>query len=162
MSCANLCLLLFYPQEAAGEKFMSPFNVEQALDARDALSRALYSRLFSWLVQRINGICDPGENPNLTSIAVLDIFGFEDFETNSFEQFCINFANEKMQSFFIEHIFKQEQDEYVSEKLSFHEVTFNDNQMCIDLISQPPVGIIQILSDESHFPQVRVLCFDKI
>jgi len=139
--------------EAAGEKFYSPLNIERALDARDAISRALYSLLFGWLVTRINQSIHQPEDENSTSIAILDIFGFEDFKSNSFEQFCINFANESLQSFFVDHVFKQEQEEYRQEKIQWNVVSFVDNQECLDLICKPPFGIVHILGDESNFPQ---------
>ena len=92
-----------------GEKIITPLTLEQALDTRDALSKALYSHMFSMLVSRINEIIDKKKKEH--SIGILDIFGFEDFKVNSFEQLCINFANENLQFYFNEHIFKLEQAE---------------------------------------------------
>lgn len=87
------------------------------------------------------------------SIGILDIFGFEDFALNSFEQLCINYANEQLQFYFNQHIFKLEQDMYDKEGIDWTKVEFNDNQPCLDLIAKRPVGVFHILDDESNFPR---------
>ncbi|OPJ69986.1 unconventional myosin-IXa isoform C [Patagioenas fasciata monilis] len=87
------------------------------------------------------------------SIGVLDIFGFEDYENNSFEQFCINFANERLQHYFNQHIFKLEQEEYRAEGISWHNIDYIDNSSCINLISKKPTGLLHLLDEESNFPQ---------
>ncbi|XP_028630224.1 unconventional myosin-IXa isoform X6 [Grammomys surdaster] len=87
------------------------------------------------------------------SIGVLDIFGFEDYENNSFEQFCINFANERLQHYFNQHIFKLEQEEYRTEGISWHNIDYIDNTCCINLISKKPTGLLHLLDEESNFPQ---------
>lgn len=100
-----------------GETFTSPLNILQAKDSKDALAKALYGRMFSWILQSINDtICKKGTFP---FVGVLDIFGFEDFVENSFEQFCINYANEKLQFYFNQHIFKLEQEEYTKEGINW-------------------------------------------
>ncbi|XP_064628723.1 unconventional myosin-XV-like isoform X2 [Lineus longissimus] len=137
--------------EARQERVLSPFTLDQAMDARDAISKSLYSQLFSWLVSRINTIVCKGEKVN--SIAILDIFGFEDFKVNGFEQLCINYANETLQFYFNKHIFKLEQQEYSKEKIAWSFISYSDNQPVIDLISRKPIGIIHLLDDESNFPQ---------
>ncbi|CAH3198813.1 unnamed protein product, partial [Porites evermanni] len=86
------------------------------------------------------------------SIGVLDIFGFEDYQHNSFEQFCINFANEKLQFYFNKHVFKLEQDEYVSEGIEWRNVEFVDNSACLDLICGRPTGLLNLIDEESSFP----------
>eukprot|EP00158_Paraphelidium_tribonemae_P009966 Partr_v1_DN29015_c0_g1_i3_m58774 putative Myosin VIIA len=133
------------------ETFVTPLNVAQACDTRDALSKALYSWLFDWLVGKVNE--KTVVNGTRLSIGVLDIFGFEDFEKNSFEQLCINYANEKLQQFFNNHIFKLEQEEYKKEKISWDDISFTDNQQCLDLISKKPLGILQLLDEESSLPK---------
>ncbi|CAF2391964.1 unnamed protein product [Rotaria sp. Silwood2] len=138
--------------EARDERLLSPFNLEQALDSRDAIAKALYSTLFSWLVARINQIVRVNNNVD-NSVAILDIFGFENFSTNSFEQLCINYANEALQFHFNRHIFKLEQEEYAKEKLAWKKIDFADNTDCLDLIGKKPNGILQILDDESNFPK---------
>ncbi|XP_014675586.1 PREDICTED: unconventional myosin-XV-like, partial [Priapulus caudatus] len=143
--------------EARNERVMTSFNIDQALDARDAIAKALYARLFCWLVKRINSITGKGDKR--TSIAVLDIFGFEDFAENSFEQLCINYANETLQFYFNKHIFHMEQQEYAREKIAWQPIAFTDNQACIDLIAKKPIGILHILDDESNFPKATNVSF---
>ncbi|KAH9489186.1 Unconventional myosin-XV, partial [Bulinus truncatus] len=139
--------------EARGDRISTPYNLDQALDARDAIAKALYSRMFSWLVERVNYIICKTEREKSTSLAVLDIFGFEDFHLNSFEQLCINYANETLQFFFNQHIFRLEQKEYIKEKIKWEHIEFKDNQPTIDLISAKPVGILPTLDDECNLPQ---------
>lgn len=134
-----------------GETFVSPLNVSQATDSRDATAKALYGRLFSWIVSYIND--KTRQKGELPFVGVLDIFGFEDFEVNSFEQFCINYANERLQLYFNHHIFKLEQEEYEKEQVSWSKIEFIDNQGCIDLIGKKPLGLVQILDEESNFPK---------
>ncbi|XP_060553902.1 unconventional myosin-XV-like isoform X5 [Ruditapes philippinarum] len=139
--------------ETRGDRVLTPYNIDQALDARDAISKALYSRLFTWLVERINLIVCRSEREKSTSLAVLDIFGFEDFHVNSFEQLCINYANETLQFFFNQHVFRLEQKEYAKEKIDWTTIEYQDNQPVIDLIASKPAGILHILGDECNFPQ---------
>ncbi|KAM8847211.1 unconventional myosin-VI-like isoform 4-T4 [Synchiropus picturatus] len=128
-----------------------PLKVEQANNARDALAKAIYSRLFDHVVTRVNQ-CFPFQS-SANFIGVLDIAGFEYFEHNSFEQFCINYCNEKLQQFFNERILKEEQELYQREGLGVNEVHYVDNQDCIDLVEAKLVGILDILDEESRLPQ---------
>ncbi|KAM5164373.1 unconventional myosin-VI isoform 1-T2 [Mantella aurantiaca] len=128
-----------------------PLKVEQANNARDALAKAVYSHLFDHVVNRVNE-CFPFERSSFF-IGVLDIAGFEYFEHNSFEQFCINYCNEKLQQFFNERILKEEQELYQREGLGVNEVHYVDNQDCIDLIEFKLVGILDILDEENRLPQ---------
>ncbi|XP_063772916.1 unconventional myosin-VI isoform X7 [Pseudophryne corroboree] len=128
-----------------------PLKVEQANNARDALAKAVYSRLFDHVVNRVNE-CFPFES-SAFFIGVLDIAGFEYFEHNSFEQFCINYCNEKLQQFFNERILKEEQELYQKEGLGVNEVHYVDNQDCIDLIESKLVGILDIVDEENRLPQ---------
>ncbi|XP_062406206.1 myosin VIa isoform X2 [Sardina pilchardus] len=128
-----------------------PLKVEQANNARDALAKAVYSRLFDHVVTRVNQ-CFPFES-SANFIGVLDIAGFEYFEHNSFEQFCINYCNEKLQQFFNERILKEEQELYQKEGLGVNEVHYVDNQDCIDLVEAKLVGILDILDEENRLPQ---------
>jgi len=98
-------------------------NIDQALDARDAFAKALYSSLFSWLVARVNHIVYKGTKQT-AAISILDIFGFENFTENSFEQLCINYANENLQFYFNKHIFKLEQQEYAKEKIDWTTINY--------------------------------------
>ncbi|CAL5425104.1 unnamed protein product [Camellia sinensis] len=134
--------------------------------SRDGLAKTMYSRLFDWLVDKIN--VSIGQDPNSKSlIGVLDIYGFESFKTNSFEQFCINFTNEKLQQHFNQHVFKMEQEEYIEEEIDWSYIEFVDNQDVLDLIEKDkeqivyptkgacckPGGIIALLDEACMFPK---------
>uniref|UniRef100_A0A6I8PIS5 Myosin IXA n=1 Tax=Ornithorhynchus anatinus TaxID=9258 RepID=A0A6I8PIS5_ORNAN len=140
-----------------GEKFILPYKLAEAVTVRNSMAKSLYSALFDWIVFRINHALlntkDLEENTKTLSIGVLDIFGFEDYESNSFEQFCINFANESLQHYFNQHIFKLEQEEYLAEGISWHNIDYIDNSSCINLISKKPTGLLHLLDEESNFPQ---------
>ncbi|KAK7153243.1 hypothetical protein R3I93_011214 [Phoxinus phoxinus] len=136
---------------AKGTVIKVPLKVEQANNARDALAKAVYSRLFDHVVKRVNQ-CFPFDTSS-NFIGVLDIAGFEYFEHNSFEQFCINYCNEKLQQFFNERILKEEQELYQKEGLGVNEVHYVDNQDCIDLVEAKLVGILDILDEENRLPQ---------
>eukprot|EP01133_Synstelium_polycarpum_P004330 gene4330-5057_t len=125
-----------------------PQNVEQANGARDALARTIYDRMFSWLVERVNIALSYYQSPFKNVIGILDIFGFEIFDRNGFEQFCINFVNEKLQQFFIELTLKAEQEEYVKEGIKWEPIKYFNNQIVCDLIEgKAPPGIFSLLDD---------------
>ncbi|ODM97208.1 Unconventional myosin-XV [Orchesella cincta] len=134
------------------EKMTTPLTIDQSLDARDAIAKVLYSNLFSWLVNRINKIVFKGDS-NSVCINILDIFGFEDFKENNFEQLLINYANESLQHIMNKHIFKLEQQEYQKEKIDWSLISFEDNLPVINLLTKKPVGILHLLDDESNFPK---------
>uniref|UniRef100_A0A8C5WX93 Myosin IXA n=1 Tax=Laticauda laticaudata TaxID=8630 RepID=A0A8C5WX93_LATLA len=140
-----------------GEKLVLPYKLAEAVTVRNSMAKSLYSALFDWIVFRINHALlntkDLEESTKTLSIGVLDIFGFEDYESNSFEQFCINFANERLQHYFNQHIFKLEQEEYRLEGISWHNIDYIDNSGCINLISKKPTGLLHLLDEESNFPQ---------
>uniref|UniRef100_H3DDJ4 Myosin IXB n=1 Tax=Tetraodon nigroviridis TaxID=99883 RepID=H3DDJ4_TETNG len=137
-------------------KFIQPYSHSEAITTRDSMAKSLYSALFDWIVLRINHALlnkkDMEESTPCLSIGVLDIFGFEDFETNSFEQFCINYANEQLQYYFNHHIFNLEQEEYQAEGITWHNIDYTDNVGCIHLISKKPTGLLYLLDEESNFP----------
>jgi myosin-5 len=136
-----------------GERIMSNLTQQQALVVRDSVAKFLYSSLFDWLVETINnGLATEEVNARASSfIGVLDIYGFEHFAKNSFEQFCINYANEKLQQEFNQHVFKLEQEEYLREQIDWTFIDFSDNQPCIDLI-EAKLGILSLLDEESRLP----------
>ncbi|KAM9366319.1 unconventional myosin-IXAa [Symphorus nematophorus] len=140
-----------------GEKLIVPYKLAEAGTVRDSMAKSLYSALFDWIVFRINhallNVKDLVETTKILSIGVLDIFGFEDYENNSFEQFCINFANERLQHYFNQHIFKLEQEEYRAEGISWHNIDYIDNTGCINLISKKPTALFHLLDEECNFPQ---------
>ena len=125
-------------------------NVEKAYEAVEALAKAVYSNIFDDLVLRINAAVG-GERG--ASIGVLDIFGFEIFEVNSFEQLCINFTNEKLQQKFNSHTFTQEESLYKAEGVPFQQVPFVDNGPVIELLSSKPYGLMNLLDEEVRMPQ---------
>ncbi len=135
------------------EKIISSLNHTQAVVSRDSVAKYIYSCIFDWLVDFINSdLCPESLQDDVASfIGVLDIFGFEHFEKNSFEQFCINYANEKLQQEFNQHVFKLEQEEYIREELEWKFIEFTDNQPCIDLI-ESKLGILSLLDEESRLP----------
>jgi myosin-15 len=149
------------------ENVVNPLNIDQALDARDAIAKSLYTSLFTWLVNRINKIMlgksaaikKAHKKTIFSVISVLDMFGFEEFSENSFEQLCINFANETLQHYFNKNIFKLEQAEYAKEKLEWTPIQYNDNQSIIHMISKKPIGVFHLLDDESNFPKASDLSF---
>ncbi|KAL1554938.1 myosin-17-like [Salvia divinorum] len=125
---------------------------EAALGSRDALAKTVYSRLFDWIVEKIN--ISIGQDPNSKAIiGVLDIYGFESFKQNSFEQFCINYTNEKLQQHFNQHVFKMEQEDYEKEQINWSYIEFVDNQDVLDLIEKKPGGIISLLDEACMFPK---------
>ncbi|XP_053285844.1 unconventional myosin-IXb isoform X6 [Pleuronectes platessa] len=138
------------------DKLILPYSHSEAITARDSMAKSLYSALFDWIVLRINHALlnkkDMEESVPCLSIGVLDIFGFEDFATNSFEQFCINYANEQLQYYFNHHIFNLEQEEYQAEGITWHNIDYTDNVGCIHLISKKPTGLLYLLDEESNFP----------
>nr|BAD16376.1 putative myosin XI [Oryza sativa Japonica Group] len=129
-----------------GESIVKNLDARAAALSRDALARIVYSRLFDWLVNKIN--TSIGQDPSSKLlIGVLDIYGFESFKTNSFEQFCINLTNEKLQQHFNQHVFKMEQEEYTKEEIDWSYIQFVDNQEILDLIEKKPGGIIALLDE---------------
>ncbi|XP_038587407.1 myosin-IIIa [Micropterus salmoides] len=142
---------------ARGETIVRPNTVEKAAEVRDAMGKALYGRLFSWIVNRINALLRPdsqlGEDDKGLNIGILDIFGFENFKKNSFEQLCINIANEQIQFYFNQHIFAWEQDEYLNEEVDARMIEYEDNRPLLDLFLQKPMGMLSLLDEESRFPQ---------
>ncbi|KAI8125545.1 Unconventional myosin-XV [Lucilia cuprina] len=145
--------------EARSERLHTPLSIDQALDSRDAFAKALYSGLFNWLVSRINSIVQKGGTHDAHRISILDIFGFEDLAENSFEQLCINYANENLQLYFNKHVFKLEQAEYSRERLEWTPLTWDDNLPVIHLLAKKPVGIFHLLDDESNFPRASDMSF---
>ncbi|XP_037696717.1 unconventional myosin-VIIa isoform X4 [Choloepus didactylus] len=140
-----------------GETVSTPLSREQALDVRDAFVKGIYGRLFVWIVDKINAaIYKPPSQEvknSRRSIGLLDIFGFENFSVNSFEQLCINFANEHLQQFFVRHVFKLEQEEYDLESIDWLHIEFTDNQDALDMIANRPMNIISLIDEESKFPK---------
>lgn len=139
--------------EASGDVVKTPLNEISAAKARDALAKSLYERLFSWLVQRLNRSLEAAHEKKKVVMGILDIYGFEIFENNSFEQLCINYCNEKLQQLFIELTLRTEQDEYRREGIQWEPVTYFDNKIICDLVEEKRnKGIISILDEECLRP----------
>ncbi|KAF2731226.1 hypothetical protein EJ04DRAFT_579291 [Polyplosphaeria fusca] len=136
-----------------GEKIVSNLTQQAATVVRDSVAKFIYSSLFDWLVERINESLATAEviSHAQSFIGVLDIYGFEHFAKNSFEQFCINYANEKLQQEFNQHVFKLEQEEYLREQIDWTFIDFADNQPCIELI-EGKLGVLSLLDEESRLP----------
>ncbi|XP_039883709.1 unconventional myosin-Ib isoform X1 [Simochromis diagramma] len=158
--------------EAKMEKVSTTLNVAQAYYARDALAKNLYSRLFSWLVTRINESIQAQTKARHKVMGVLDIYGFEIFENgdNSFEQFIINYCNEKLQQIFIELTLREEQEEYIREGIEWTNIEYFNNAIICDLIENNQNGILAMLdeeclrpgtvTDETFLDKLNTICAD--
>ncbi|XP_054934667.1 unconventional myosin-VIIb isoform X1 [Physeter macrocephalus] len=140
-----------------GEFVTRPLNIAQAADRRDAFVKGIYGQLFLWILKKINAaiFTPPPQDPKNVrrTIGLLDIFGFENFQKNSFEQLCINLANEHLQQLFVQHVFTMEQEEYRAECIAWDYIHYNDNLPTLDLLALKPLSIISLLDEESRFPQ---------
>lgn len=144
--------LLYKTREIGKQIIESPLNALDCSLIRDSINKELYDRIFSFLVRKLNYTINPlpesfKETPY--AIGLLDIFGFECFKINSFEQLCINYTNEKLQQLYISYVFKAEKEEFIIEGLEnfISELKFQDNQPIIDLLDLPPIGIFTLLDD---------------
>lgn len=157
---ANLVTALTSRTIASGNKDIvkTALSVKDALYARDSLAKAMYEQLFTYIFSKINEVLDIKNTiksneysaKNTTVIGVLDIYGFEIFDSNGFEQFCINYCNEKLQQLFIELVLKQEQEEYQRENINWQHVNYFNNKIICDLVEMPHKGIISILDEASY------------
>ncbi|XP_032055437.1 myosin heavy chain, skeletal muscle, adult-like isoform X2 [Aythya fuligula] len=159
LNSADLLKALCYPRVKVGNEYVTKGQtVEQVHNAVGALAKAVYERMFLWMVVRINQQLDT-KQPRQYFIGVLDIAGFEIFDFNSFEQLCINFTNEKLQQFFNHHMFVLEQEEYKKEGIEWTFIDFGmDLAACIELIEKP-MGIFSILEEECMFPKATDTSF---
>ncbi|XP_067340980.1 unconventional myosin-Ih isoform X5 [Channa argus] len=133
-------------------KVFTPFSVDHAVYARDALAKAIYGRTFNWLVSKLNESLANKDSSRKTVIGLLDIYGFEVFTLNSFEQFCINYCNEKLQQLFIQLTLKSEQEEYEMEGIEWEPVPYFNNKIICDLVEEKYRGIISLLDEECLRP----------
>ncbi|KAL7639778.1 UNVERIFIED_CONTAM: hypothetical protein RMT77_009188 [Armadillidium vulgare] len=138
--------------EAREDVVLTPLSVELAVYARDALSKSVYERLFKWLVEKLNKSLEKKEILRSNLMGILDIYGFEIFDNNGFEQFCINYCNEKLQQIFIELTLRSEQEEYNREGIKWERVDYFDNKIICDLVEEKHKGIISILDEECLRP----------
>lgn len=142
-------VLCFRSVKVKDETNVIPLNCDEARNGVDSFAMSIYARLFEWLVSRINEALGGGRGH---FVGVLDIFGFEIFEKNSFEQLCINFANEKLQGQFNDSMFKEEEGIYSFEEIEYTKVPFSDNQLVLKLIEGKPDGLLPQLDDEVKAP----------
>ncbi|NWY19266.1 MYH1B protein, partial [Aphelocoma coerulescens] len=159
LNSADLLKALCYPRVKVGNEYVTKGQtVQQVYNAVGALAKAVYEKMFLWMVVRINEQLDT-KQPRQYFIGVLDIAGFEIFDFNSLEQLCINFTNEKLQQFFNHHMFVLEQEEYKKEGIEWTFIDFGmDLAACIELIEKP-MGIFSILEEECMFPKATDTSF---
>ncbi|KAJ7948588.1 myosin 2 [Quillaja saponaria] len=162
MGCSSQELMLAlstHKIQAGKDTIAKRLTLGQAIDTRDALAKFIYASLFDWLVEQVNKSLEVGKRRTGRSISILDIYGFESFQKNSFEQFCINYANERLQQHFNRHLFKLEQEDYELDGVDWTKVDFEDNQECLSLFEKKPLGLLSLLDEESNFPKATDLTF---
>lgn len=159
MGCGTreLMLALSTHDNAVKDSVDKRLTLQQATDSRDALAKFIYVSLFDWLVEQINKFLQVGRCRTGRSISILDIYGFESLQKNSFEQMCINYANERLQQHFNRHLLKLEQEECELDGVDRTKVDFEDNQECLDLFEKKPLGLLSLLDEESNFPKATDL-----
>ncbi|XP_049415249.1 myosin-2-like isoform X1 [Solanum stenotomum] len=156
----DLILALSTCQIQAGkDKIARSLTVEQATDRRDALAKFIYANLFDWIVDQMNRNLAMDKEQMGRSINILDIYGFESFKRNTFEQFLINYANERLQQHVNRHLLKLEQEEYELDGIDWSKVDFEDNQECLNLFEKKPIGLISLLNEESNSLKATDLTF---
>ncbi|KAG6634503.1 myosin-2-like [Carya illinoinensis] len=162
MGCSSQELILAlstHKIQAGRDTIAKGLKLQQAIDTRDALAKFIYASMFDWLVEQINKSLEVGKRRTGRSISILDIYGFESFQRNGFEQFCINYANERLQQHFNRHLFKLEQEDYELDGVDWTKVDFEDNQECLDIFEKKPLGLLSLLDEESNFPKATDLTF---
>ncbi|CAG2185861.1 Chitin synthase,Chitin synthase chs-2,Chitin synthase chs-1 [Mytilus edulis] len=152
----ELCLALIKSKtEYGGEQIYCLKNIEQARDSCDALAKAIYERMFGWVIRRINEDLNPTKQRKrvTASIGILDIAGFENLHVNSFEQLCINFVNERLQNFMNDHVFTKEKALFRDEGIPCDDIDFKNNEGIIDTFIKKQIGILNLLNEETQFKQ---------
>lgn len=136
-----------------GEQVITSLSKQTALETRDSFVKGIYGQIFVKIVERINNTIYKHNVNSANAIGVLDIFGFENFTKNSFEQLCINYANENLQQFFVKHIFKMEQEEYTKEGIKWVNIQYVDNHELLQIIGIQNMNIMSLIDEESKFPK---------
>lgn len=151
---SSLCdVLTKKSMKIQGEQVITNLSKANALETRDAFVKGIYGQIFVKLVEKINNTIYKPEVKSVNSIGVLDIFGFENFTKNSFEQLCINYANENLQQFFVKHIFKMEQEEYTKEGIKWLNIQYVDNQDILQMVGIQSMNIMSLIDEETRFPK---------
>ncbi|KGN59875.1 myosin-2 [Cucumis sativus] len=145
--------------QSGNNSIATKMTLRQATDARDALAKFIYASLFDWVVEQINKSLKPRTEHSGRSINILDFYGFESFKKNGFEQFCINYANERLQQHFCRHVFKLQQEDYELNGVDGTKVNFEDNLQCLNLIEKKPLGVLALLDEELNFTKATDLTF---
>ncbi|XP_068476741.1 myosin-2-like isoform X2 [Phaseolus vulgaris] len=134
-------------------------TLSQAIERRDAIAKFIYASLFNWLLDQVNKSLEVGKTCTGKSISILDLYGFQIFQKNGFEQFYMNYANERIQQHYNRHLFKLEQEDYELDGIDWTKVDFEDNQGCLDLFEKKPQGLLSLLDEESNLPNASDLTF---
>ncbi len=146
-----------FQQKREEESFEKRMSCQESDFARDALAMSIYEHLFLWIVSRINEdiekVGKAAEPNSVVEIGILDVFGFEVFEENGFEQLCINWCNERLQELFNEYMFKRDQEEYNREEIDWAFIQFPDNKACVELIENRPIGLVALLNENCLVPK---------
>jgi myosin heavy subunit len=154
-----VCSDIFLFSGKKGETIAIPMNKEAAIENRDALAKVIYTKMFDHLIIELNNsLGNTGINPRASRrhdiwIGILDIYGFENFQKNSLEQFCINYANEKLHHQYNSHLFKSEQSEYEEEGINWNTIEWMDNSSTVELFERPNHGLLGIMDEEVKIPK---------
>ncbi len=146
--------------KVSGDTINVPLSCDAAVEARDGMAKEVYQKVFEMLVNKVNIKCSASTpTEELGHVSLLDIFGFECFDENNFEQFCINYANEKLQQAFTQDVLKSSQIEYEAEEIGWHHIEFEDNAHILDMLEAPKTGILSLLDEECNIPRGTVRGF---
>ncbi|XP_027909793.1 myosin-2-like isoform X1 [Vigna unguiculata] len=162
MGCSSqdlMTALCTHKIQADEDTIEKKLTLKQAIERRDAIAKFIYASLFNWLLDQVNKSLEAGKKCTWKSISILDFYGFQTFQKNGFEQFYINYANERIQQHYNRHLFKLEQEDYELDGIDWTKVDFEDNQGCLDLFEKKPQGLLSLLDEESNLPNVSDLTF---
>ncbi|XP_014493730.1 myosin-2 isoform X3 [Vigna radiata var. radiata] len=162
MGCSSqdlMTALCTHKIQADEDTIAKHLTLKQAIERRDAIVKFIYASLFNWLIDQLNKSLEVGKKCTWKSISILDLYGFQTFQKNGFEQFYINYANERIQQHYNRHLFKLEQEDYELDGIDWTKVDFEDNQGCLDLFEKKPQGLLSLLDEESNLPNASDLTF---
>uniref|UniRef100_A0A7N0V7L7 Uncharacterized protein n=2 Tax=Kalanchoe fedtschenkoi TaxID=63787 RepID=A0A7N0V7L7_KALFE len=159
LECSTFDLITSLCAQTTLAERENKLTFQQATASRDALASYIYVSLFEWLVEEINKSFEAGKGHSVSTISVLDIFGFDTSSKNSFEQLCINYANERLQQHYYRHLLKLVQEEFELDGIDFSKVHFQDNQDCLGLFEKIPRGFFSLLDEESNLAKASDMTF---